>query len=94
TLHNYDYSTSDTIPMYQALALSYNLPVAYIVNTLGIDKAFEYGQKFGLDMENVEKVLGVSIGSGVETNPLQMAQAYATFANKGVMKDAHLITRI
>ncbi|HFI0401035.1 TPA: penicillin-binding protein PBP2A [Streptococcus suis] len=94
TLHNYDYSTSDTIPMYQALALSYNLPVAYIVNTLGIDKAFEYGEKFGLDMENVEKVLGVSIGSGVETNPLQMAQAYATFANKGVMKDAHLITRI
>ncbi|MFX3653818.1 penicillin-binding transpeptidase domain-containing protein, partial [Streptococcus suis] len=38
--------------------------------------------------------VGVSIGSGVETNPLQMAQAYATFANKGVMKDAHLITRI
>lgn len=94
TLHNYDYSTSDTIPMYQALALSYNLPVAYIVNTLGIDKAFEYGQKFGLDMENVEKVLGASIGSGVETNPLQMAQAYSAFANDGVMKDAHLITRI
>jgi penicillin-binding protein 2A len=94
TLHNYDYSTSDTIPMYQALALSYNLPVAYIVNTLGIDKAFEFGQKFGLDMENVEKVLGASIGSGVETNPLQMAQAYSAFANDGVMKDAHLITRI
>ncbi|HEM4204075.1 penicillin-binding protein PBP2A [Streptococcus suis] len=94
TLHNYDYSTSDTIPMYQALALSYNLPVAYIVNTFGIDKAFEFGQKFGLDMENVEKVLGASIGSGVETNPLQMAQAYSAFANDGVMKDAHLITRI
>ncbi|AWX96289.1 penicillin-binding protein PBP2A [Streptococcus suis] len=94
TLHNYDYSTSDTIPMYQALALSYNLPVAYIVNTFGIDKAFEYGQKFGLDMENVEKVLGASIGSGVETNPLQMARAYSAFANDGVMKDAHLITRI
>jgi penicillin-binding protein 2A len=64
--YNDDYSTSDTIPMYQALALSYNLPVAYIVNTLGIDKAFEFGQKFGLDMENVEKVLGASIGSGVK----------------------------
>ncbi len=45
-------------------------------------------------MENVEKVLGASIGSGVETNPLQMAQAYSAFANHGVMKDAHLITRI
>ncbi|HFI0790470.1 TPA: penicillin-binding protein PBP2A [Streptococcus suis] len=94
TLHNNDLSTSDTIPMYQALALSYNLPVAYIVNTLGIDKAFEYGKKFGLNMDEVEKVLGASIGSGVETNPLQMAQAYSAFANDGVMKDAHLITRI
>lgn len=94
TLHNYDYSTSDTVPMYQALALSYNLPVAYIVNTLGIDKAIEYGKKFGLKMDDAEKVLGVSIGSGVATNPLQMAQAYAVFANKGVMKDAHLISRI
>ncbi len=35
TLHNYDYSTSDTIPMYQALAMSYNLPAASVVHTLG-----------------------------------------------------------
>lgn len=94
TLHNYDYSTSDTIPMYQALAMSYNLPVASIVNTLGLDKAFQYGSEFGLEMDNVERVLGVSIGSGVSTNPLQMTQAYSTFANGGVMQDAHLITKI
>ena len=94
TLHNYDGSTSDTIPMYQALAQSLNLPAAYTVNQLGIKKAFDYGEKFGLNMKDVDKVLGVSIGSGVSTNPLEMAQAYATFANGGVMKDAHLITRI
>lgn len=94
TLHNYDYSTSETIPMYQALAQSYNLPVAYIVNELGIDTAFEYGKRFGLNMDSVDKVLGAAIGSGIETNPMQMAQAYAAFANGGVMRDAHLITRI
>lgn len=94
TLHNYDGSTSDTVPMYQALAQSLNLPAAYTVHELGIKKAFDYGEKFGLDMKDVDRVLGVSIGSGVSTNPLEMAQAYATFANDGVMKDAHLITRI
>lgn len=94
TLHNYDYSTSDTIPMYQALALSYNLPVAYTVNKLGINTAFEYGEKFGLNLKHTDRVLGMSIGSGVSTNPFEMAQAYATFANGGVMKDAHLITKI
>ncbi|MGV3023290.1 penicillin-binding protein PBP2A [Streptococcus suis] len=94
TLQNNDLSTSESIPMYQALALSYNLPVASIVDTLGIDTAFEYGKKFGLNMNKVEKVLGVAIGSGVETNALQMAQAYGAFANHGTMKDAHLISRI
>lgn len=94
TLHNYDFSTSDTVPMYQALARSLNLPAAYTVNKLGIDKAVEYGNKFGLDMNSADKVLGLAIGSGVSTNPLQMAQAYGTFANGGVMQDAHLITRI
>ncbi len=93
-LHNFDYSTSDTVPMYQALAMSYNLPAVSIVNTLGIGKAFEYGKKFGLNMDQVEQVLGVAIGSGISTNPLEMAQAYAAFANDGVMKDGHLITRI
>ncbi|MBF0778215.1 penicillin-binding protein PBP2A [Streptococcus cuniculi] len=94
TLHNFDYSTSDTVPMYQALAVSYNLPAVATVNTLGMNKAFEYGKKFGLNMDKVEPVLGVAIGSGVSTNPLEMAQAYSAFANAGVMKDSHLITRI
>lgn len=45
-------------------------------------------------MDKVDKSLGVALGSGVTTNPLQMAQAYGTFANDGVMNDAHLITKI
>lgn len=94
TLHNYDGTTSEPVPMYQALAQSLNLPAAYTVNQLGINKAFEYGKKFGLKMDSVDKVLGVSIGSGVSTNPLQMAQAYSAFANGGMMQDAYLISRI
>ncbi len=82
------------IPMYQALANSYNIPAVYTLNKIGIDKAFTYGKKFGLSMSGVSKELGVALGSGVTTNPLQMAQAYSTFANGGVMNDAHLITKI
>lgn len=93
-LHNYDRTTSEPVPMYQALARSLNLPAAYTVHQLGLNKSFEYGKKFGLNMDSVDHVLGVSIGSGVSTNPFEMAQAYSTFANQGVMQDAHLITRI
>ena len=86
--------TSREVPMYQALAESLNLPAVATVNDLGVDKAFESGEKFGLNMEKVDRVLGVALGSGVETNPLQMAQAYAAFANEGLMPEAHFISRI
>ena len=86
--------TSPEVPMYQALAESLNLPAVATVNDLGINKAFEAGTKFGLNMDKVDRVLGVALGGGVETNPLQMAQAYAAFANEGLMPEAHFITRI
>ena len=86
--------TSREVPMYQALAESLNLPAVATVNDLGVDKAFEAGEKFGLNMEKVDRVLGVALGSGVETNTLQMAQAYAAFANEGLMPEAHFISRI
>lgn len=86
--------TSPEVPMYQALAESLNLPAVATVNDLGINKAFEAGTRFGLNMEKVDRVLGVALGGGVETNPLQMAQAYAVFANEGLMPEAHFITRI
>ncbi|HEU1679004.1 TPA: penicillin-binding protein [Streptococcus pneumoniae] len=86
--------TSREVPMYQSLAESLNLPAVATVNDLGVDKAFEAGEKFGLNMEKVDRVLGVALGSGVETNPLQMAQAYAAFANEGLMPEAHFISRI
>jgi len=85
---------SPTVPMCQALAESLNLPAVATANELGLNTVFDYGKKFGLNMDNVDKSLGVALGSGVTTNPLQMAQAYGTFANDGVMNDAHLITKI
>ena len=85
---------SPTVPMYQALAESRNLPAVATANELGLNTVFDYGTKFGLNMDKVNRSLGVALGSGVTTNPLQMAQAYGTFANDGVMNDAHLITKI
>ncbi|EFV99978.1 penicillin-binding protein 2A [Streptococcus australis] len=95
TVNNYGgIQGSPTVPMYQALAESLNLPAVATANELGLNTVFDYGTKFGLNMDKVDRSLGVALGSGVTTNPLQMAQAYGTFANDGVMNDAHLITKI
>lgn len=92
--HNYGNYESESVPMYQALANSYNIPAVSIVDQLGIDKAVSYGKAFGLKMDAVDKELGLALGGNVTANPLQMAQAYSAFANNGVMHKAHLIKRI
>ncbi|HFH8750220.1 TPA: penicillin-binding protein PBP2A [Streptococcus agalactiae] len=91
---NYGGIETESIPMYQALANSYNIPAVYTLDKLGINKAFTHGRKFGLNMSSANKELGVALGGSVTTNPLEMAQAYSTFANDGIMHRAHLITRI
>lgn len=91
---NYGGIETEDVPMYQALANSYNIPAVYLLNEMGISKGISYGKKFGLSMENDKNELSIALGGGVTTNPLEMAQAYSTFANKGIMPTAHLIRRI
>ncbi|MHB9782264.1 penicillin-binding protein PBP2A [Streptococcus sp. 10F2] len=87
-------TTTPTVPMYEALADSLNLPAVATLDELGIEKGVESAKKFGLRLASDTPTLGMALGSGFETNPLQMAQAYGAFANNGVMRDAHLITKI
>ncbi|MFU2164496.1 penicillin-binding protein PBP2A [Streptococcus pluranimalium] len=91
---NYAGYVSDEVPMYQALANSYNIPAVYLLDQMGVSKAFSYGKKFGLKMSKANQELGIALGGSITTNPLEIAQAYATFANGGVMPKAHLISRI
>ena len=91
---NYSRTYSGQVPMYQALADSLNLPAVYTVDKLGVKNAVAKGKAFGLDLTDKNEQLQVALGGGVTTNPWQMAQAYGTFANDGVMNDAHLITKI
>ena len=87
-------TTTPTVPMYEALADSLNIPAVATLDELGVEKGVDSAKKFGLKLANDTPILGMALGSGFETNPLQMAQAYGAFANGGVMRDAHLITKI
>lgn len=91
---NYGGTYSGEVPMYQALANSLNLPAVWTVNKLGINRAYQSGIDFGLNLSEEDKKLGLALGSGVQTNPLEMAQAYSTFANDGVQVESHLIRKI
>lgn len=87
-------TTTPTVPMYEALADSLNIPAVATLDELGVEKGIDSAKKFGLKLASETPTLGMALGSGFETNPLQMAQAYGAFANGGVMRDAYLITKI
>lgn len=83
------------VPMYSALANSYNIPAVYLLNKMGVNVGYESAQKFGLPVTKKDKNLALALGGlsgGV--SPQQMAQAYTAFANDGVMSEAHYITKI
>ncbi len=54
---NYGGVETEDVPMYQALANSYNIPAVYLFNQIGIQKGISYGQKFGLNFDNVPEEL-------------------------------------
>lgn len=85
----------DKIPMYQALQQSINVPAVWLLHKIGINESFAMAQKFGMNLNDSDKNLSLALGgthSGV--SPLQLAQAYGTFANNGVMQHAYFIRKI
>ncbi|MFV0555588.1 MAG: transglycosylase domain-containing protein [Lactovum sp.] len=82
------------IPLYDALANSYNIPAINIYKKIGPSTANKLGEKFSLTLDSENNVLPTALGAGVETNPLEIAQAYSVFANEGIMYEAHFITEI
>lgn len=94
--HNVDNQYSDTIPMYQAVADSKNVPAVWLLDKIGINRGVQSMQNFGIKVPSDDKNLALALGgmsSGV--SPLQMATAYSAFANDGNLPDqTYLIRKI
>jgi penicillin-binding protein 1A len=63
------------------------------VQTLGPQRARAWAARFGLDEERQPLNLTLALGTGAVT-PLQMAQAYAAFANEGQVPTGWLVQRV
>ncbi|WP_035053831.1 PBP1A family penicillin-binding protein [Carnobacterium pleistocenium] len=98
TPENFDYQYEGEVPMYQALAESKNTSAVWLLNEIGLDNGFKKVEEFGIPLvEGAEGdgYLGLALGGlSKGVSPLQMASAYTTFANEGVMSEGHFITKI
>ncbi|MCM0583504.1 PBP1A family penicillin-binding protein [Weissella diestrammenae] len=92
---NYGDVTTDDVAMYIALEKSYNIPAVWVMEQIGLNTAYQAGIKAGLPLTKADKNYAMAIGGlSKGVSPLQMAQAYTSFANGGQMSDAHFITKI
>lgn len=89
---NYDGTFSGPMSIRTALAQSRNIPAIKLGQSVGIDRVVEVCRTLGIKSP-IAPVTSLPLGS-VDLTPLEMAGAYATFANNGWQSPNTLIVQV
>jgi penicillin-binding protein 1A len=90
---NYDAKYEGPMRIRTALAKSKNMVSIRLLQAIGPHYAQDYIQRFGFDAKMHPAYLTMALGAGSAT-PLQMAAAYAIFANGGYRVKPWFISRV
>ena len=90
---NYDNKYDGPMTMRRGLMQSKNMISIRILNKIGARYGQEYAARFGFEPERNPAYLTLALGAGA-TTPLQMAGAYAVFANGGYRISPYLISKV
>jgi penicillin-binding protein 1A len=89
---NYDGGFSGAMSIRTALSQSRNIPVIKVGKSVGMNKVIETCRTLGI-MSPMEPVTSLPLGA-IGVTPLEMASAYATFANYGWQSPPTVIVRV
>jgi penicillin-binding protein 1A len=93
TVHNYDsISFGSRLSLREATVKSVNVVYAQVVRDIGPEKIVDVAQRMGI-VSPLKPLYAIAIGAQ-EVSPLEMAGAYAGFANGGFRVDPQGITKI
>ncbi len=81
------------IPLRLGLQKSKNLVAIRVLNNIGPQYAQDYITKFGFDADKHPPYLPMALGAG-QVTPMQLAGAYAVFANGGYRVAPYLVSEI
>ena len=90
---NYDNKYEGPMSMRKGLTKSKNMISIRILHKIGAKYGQEYTSRFGFDADKNPPYLTLALGAGAVT-PLQMAGAYAVFANGGYKTNPYLIAKV
>lgn len=91
--HNDKYKFNGPTRLKEALARSVNVVSIRILDDIGINYAVEFASHFGFQKANLPHTLSLALGS-LSVSPLDLAAAYAVFANGGYKVEPFLIDHI
>ncbi|HEY9747597.1 MAG TPA: penicillin-binding protein 1A [Allocoleopsis sp.] len=89
---NYDGTFAGAMSLRRALEMSRNIPAVKLGQEIGLNKVIEICRTLGIKSP-IEPVISLPLGS-VDLTPLEMAGAYATFANNGWHSDTTFIAQV
>ena len=89
---NYDKLNHGDVPLYRALAHSYNISTARLGLTVGVDKVVRTLGRLGVE-QKLNPYPSLMLGA-VEMSPLQVARMYQTFASGGFSTPIRSITAV
>ncbi|QDZ30187.1 penicillin-binding protein 1A [Noviherbaspirillum sp. UKPF54] len=90
---NYDGKYEGPMTMRRGLTKSKNMISIRILHKIGARYGQEYTTRFGFDADKNPPYLTLALGAGAVT-PLQMAGAYAVFANGGYKVSPYIISKV
>ncbi|WP_270174975.1 penicillin-binding protein 1A [Diaphorobacter sp. ED-3] len=90
---NYDGKYDGPMTMRAGLARSKNVVSIRILQAVGPKNAQDWVTRFGFEADKHPPYLTMALGAGSVT-PMQLASAYAVFANGGYRVNPYLITRV
>lgn len=91
--HNSNHTFNGPTRFKAALTGSRNLVSIRILEDIGIDYAIDFVSRFGFQKQNLPHTLSLVLGT-LTTSPLDLASAYAVFANNGYKVEPYLIDKI
>jgi penicillin-binding protein 2A len=90
---NFGETYEGEVPMYRAVEKSLNIPAVWLLDQIGLSKGTNALNRFGL--ETGDEKLGIALGDlSHRVSPLEMAEAYTTFSNRGVRQESFFIQKI
>ncbi|WP_318457674.1 penicillin-binding protein 1B [Photobacterium leiognathi] len=81
---NYDRKYRGEVPLFMALAKSYNVPTVNLGMALGVDKVSTTLTKLGIPYQEIPQVPSLFLGS-IALSPLEVTQMYQAIGNNGYL---------